>query len=51
MCTLYQEKNKLVVASKDFALEVNADKTKNVVMSSEQTAGRLIIVPLIGSNS
>jgi hypothetical protein len=30
----------LVVASKEIGLEVNADKTKNVVMSGDQNAGR-----------
>jgi len=30
----------LVVASKEFVLEVNADKTKYVVMSRNQNAGR-----------
>ena len=30
----------LVVASKKIGLEVNADKTKNMVMSRDQNAGR-----------
>ena len=46
-----EKKQKLVVASKELELEVNANKTKNMVMSREQNAGRLIIVPLKGSNS
>jgi hypothetical protein len=32
--------NALVVASKDIGLDVNADKTKHMVMSSDQNAGR-----------
>ena len=31
----------VVVASKEIGLEVNADKTKNMVMSREQNAGRI----------
>jgi len=31
----------LVVASKENGLEVNADKTKYVVMSTDQNAGRI----------
>ena len=30
----------LVAASKEFGLEVNADKTKNMVMSRDQNEGR-----------
>ena len=46
----------LVGASKDIWLEVNADKTKHIVMSQDQNAGqsqnmRLIIIPLKGWNS
>jgi hypothetical protein len=46
----------LVGASKDIGLEVNADKTKYIVMSQDQNAGRsqnirLITVPLKGWNS
>jgi len=46
----------LVGASKDIGLEVNADKTKYIVTSQDQNAGRsqnirLIIVPLKGWNS
>jgi len=44
-----------VVASKEIGLEVNAKKTKYMVMSRDQNAGRshsieLIIVPLKGWN-
>ena len=31
----------LVVASKEIGLEVNADKTKEMVMSQDQNAGRV----------
>jgi hypothetical protein len=31
----------LVVASKEIGLEVNADKTKNMVISRDQIAGRI----------
>ena len=46
----------LIVASKETGLEVNADKTKYMVMSRDQNAGqshsiRLIAVPLKGWNS
>jgi hypothetical protein len=34
------KKNSLVVASREIGLEVNADKTKYMVMSRDQNAGR-----------
>ena len=34
------KKNTSVVASKEIGLEVNADKTKYIVMSRDQNAGR-----------
>jgi len=34
------KKNTFVVASKEIGLEVNADKTKYIVMSGDQNAGR-----------
>ena len=42
----------LVVAGKEIGLQVNADKTKYMVMSGDQNAGRnhsikLIVVPMI----
>jgi hypothetical protein len=50
--SIKKKKNKkLAVASKEIGLEVNANKTKDMAMSREQTAGRLIIAPLKGSNS
>jgi hypothetical protein len=40
-CTYYKEKHRcLVVASKEIGLEVNADKTKNMVMPRDQNPGR-----------
>jgi len=46
----------LVVAGKEIGLQVNADKTKYMVMSGDQNAGRnhsikLIVVPMIGWKS
>ena len=39
--TYYKEKNRsLVVARKEIGLEVNADKTKYMVMSRGQNAGK-----------
>jgi hypothetical protein len=38
--TIKKNKKALVVASKEICLEVNADKTKHMVMSRDQTAGR-----------
>jgi len=37
--TIKKNAETLVVASKEIGLEVNADKTKYMVMSSEQNAG------------
>jgi hypothetical protein len=37
--TLKQDRETLVVASKEIGLEVNADKTKYMVMSGDQNAG------------
>jgi len=38
--TVKENAEALVVASKEIGLEVNADKTKYVVMSRDQDAGR-----------
>jgi len=39
--TYYKEKHRgLVVASKEIGLEVNADKTKYMVMPQDQNAGQ-----------
>jgi hypothetical protein len=38
--TIKKNTGSLVVASKDIGLEVNADKTKYVVMSRDQKSGR-----------
>jgi hypothetical protein len=38
--TISRNTDALVVTSKDFALEVNADKTKYIVMSQDQNAGQ-----------
>jgi hypothetical protein len=39
--TVKENAETLIVASKEIGLEVNADKTKYVVMSREQNAGRI----------
>ena len=50
--TVKENAKALVVASKETGLEVNADKTKYMIMSRDQNAGRrLIIVPLKGWKS
>jgi len=51
--TVKENAEALVVATKKTGLEVNVDKTKYVIMSRDQNAGRnhsmeLIIVPLKG---
>jgi len=51
--TLKENAETLAVASKEFGLEVNVDKTKYMVKSPDQNAGqshniKLIIVPLKG---
>jgi hypothetical protein len=38
--TIQKNAEALVVASKEIGLEVNADKTKYIAMSRDQTAGR-----------
>ena len=38
--TIKENAEALVVASKEIGLEVNADKTKHIVMSRDQNAGR-----------
>ena len=40
----------LVVASKEIGLEINADKTKYMVMPGRITVYRLVIVRLKGQN-
>ena len=40
ICTVKENAYALVVASKEIGLEVNADKTKYMVMSRDQNAGR-----------
>ena len=40
MCTIKENRKALVVASKQTGLEVNADKTKYMVMSRDQKAVR-----------
>jgi len=54
--TIKENTEAVVVASKEIGLEVNADKTKYMVTSRDQNAGKvivlkLIIVPLKGRNS
>jgi hypothetical protein len=40
ICTYYKNTEALLVATKEIGLEVNADKTKYMVMSRDQNAGR-----------
>jgi hypothetical protein len=52
--TVKENAEALVVATKETGLEVNADKTKYMIMSRDQnevTVRRLIIVPLKGWRS
>ena len=54
--TVKENAEALVVATKEIGLEVNADKTKYMIMSRDQNAGRshsmkLITVPLKGWKS
>jgi len=54
--TVEQNTEALVVATKEIGLEVNADKTKYIIMSRDQNARRstvcrLITVPLKGWRS
>ena len=54
--TIKENAEALVVATKEIGLEVNADKTKYMVMSRDRNSGgvtvwRLIIVPLKGWKS
>ena len=49
--TVKEKPEALVVATKEIGLEINVDKTKYMIMSRDQNAGRshsmrLIIVPL-----
>ena len=41
MHTLKENAEALVAATREIGLEVNADKTKNMVMSRDQNAGRI----------
>ena len=47
VCTMKRNTDDLVVASKEIGPEVNADKTKYVVMSRDQNTGRIAIRRLI----
>jgi hypothetical protein len=50
--TVKENAEALVVATRESGLEVNVDKTKYMIMSRDQNAGRrLIIVPLKGWKS
>jgi len=53
--TVEENAEGLVVATKETGLEVNADKTKYIIMSRDQNAGRshrlIILVPLKGWKS
>ena len=40
MCTIKENAEALIVASKETGLEVNADKTKYMVVSRDQNTGR-----------
>jgi hypothetical protein len=40
ICTLKKNKEAIGVANKEIELEVNADKTKYMVMSGDQSAGQ-----------
>jgi len=44
--TVKGNKRALLVGSKETGLEVNSDKTKNVVMSRDQNAGRSHIIKI-----
>ena len=41
--TFMENTEALVVASNEIALEVNADKTKYMVMTGDQNAGRSVV--------
>jgi hypothetical protein len=41
ICTIKTNTRALLATSKETGLEVNADKTKNMVMSREQNAGQI----------
>jgi len=42
-CTLKENAEALVVAANEIGLEVNADKTKYMVMSRDRNAGRVTV--------
>ena len=42
--TLKENAEALVAATREIGLEVSADKTKNMVMSRDQNAGRILSV-------
>ena len=54
--TIKKNAETLVVASKEIGLEINADKTKHMVMSQDQNARqshsmKMIVLPLKGLSS